>query len=649
MNAPNPAHTFLLEAEDLLAQIEEVALEAEKAPADAEMVNRLFRAFHTLKGSGAMFGFEAVSNFTHHVETALDQVRSGKIPLGGRLIELVLAARDHIKALFENPEMASAGSAPIIAAFDELMAARLSPSGVPGPAVPAHAEKETWTIQFRPPKDVAKSGGDPLALLNELRSLGACAVTVRTDAVPTIESLDAEQCHLAWEIVLTTDRGLNAIKDVFIFVEEGSELSITPVATAVVVAPGEARTARKPVAVRRSQLLDSSVRVSSDRLDRLVGIVGELVTNQSRLSQIAGHSDCAELAESTEELERLIGELRETVLGIRMMPIGTTFNRFKRLVHDLSSELDKEIDLVTEGADTELDKTVLDQLGDPLVHLIRNSIDHGIESPTERLKQGKPRRGTIRLAAVHTGSNVVITIQDDGRGLDTAAIRAKAIERKLVSPDANLTQREIFNLILQPGFSTAQKVTSVSGRGVGMDVVKREIDALRGSLQIASEAGKGTTITATLPLTLAIIDGLRVQLGTDQFIIPMAAVMENFDLPRAERSQHNGRNTVAVRGELVSYIRLREAFGVVGEEPEIEKIVIVRYAGDRVGLVVDRVLGSHQTVIQSLGRFYRGIEALSGATVMGDGRVALILDIAGLMRSTERNCGGRKITSAPSP
>ncbi len=638
MNAPNPAQTFLLEAEDLLAQIEETALEAERHPADTEAINRLFRAFHTIKGSGAMFGFEAVAGFTHHVETVLDQVRAGRIPLTNRLIELILAARDHIKALFDDPVAAAAASPQIVAAFEGIAASQPSAPAGGSPPASAVGGMTTWKIRFRPPLDVALTGANPLALLDELRGLGACEVTACTEAVPPLETLQPEQCHLAWDIVLTTDRGLNAIKDVFIFVEDGSELSIAPVAAAA-PAPMPAVPVEAPpkaAASGRKHIADTSVRVSSDRLDRLVGIVGELVMNQSRLNQVAARGECAELNAPAEVLERLIGELRDTVLGIRMMPIGTTFNRFKRLVHDLSAELDKEIDLVTEGAETELDKTVLDQLGDPLIHLIRNSVDHGIESPEERVRQGKPRRGTIRLSAAHTGSNVVITIQDDGRGLDTAAIRAKAIERKLIPADANPSQREIFNLILLPGFSTAKQVTSVSGRGVGMDVVKREIDALRGSLQIASQPGEGTTIAATLPLTLAIIDGLRVEIGTDQFIVPMAVVLENFELSRAERCRHNGRNTIVVRGELVSYIRLRETFGIVGEGPDVEKVVVMRYAGERVGLVVDRVLGSHQTVIQSLGRFYRGIEALSGATIMGDGRVALILDIGGLLRTAER-------------
>jgi two-component system chemotaxis sensor kinase CheA len=363
-----------------------------------------------------------------------------------------------------------------------------------------------------------------------------------------------------------------------------------------------------------------------------VNLVGELVMNQSRLSQVAAAAKLPDLAAPVEDLERLVDELRDNVLGIRMMPIGATFNRFKRLVHDLSAELGKEIDLVTEGEDTELDKTVLDQLGDPLVHLIRNSIDHGIEVPETRTAAAKSRRGTIRLAAAHVGSNVVITITDDGRGIDAEAVRAKAVEKGLIAADARLSEPEMYELIFRPGFSTAEKITNVSGRGVGMDVVKRQFEALRGRVALSSKAGQGTTITLTLPLTLAIIDGLLVEIGRDQFIVPMSVVTENVELQRSDRGRNNGRNVIAVRGELVPYVLLRETFAIAGAEPEIEKIVIARHGEDRVGLVVDRVVGSHQTVIQPLGKFYHHIDLVSGATIMGDGRVALILDLAGLVR-----------------
>jgi two-component system chemotaxis sensor kinase CheA len=618
-----------------------------------------------------MFGFDTVAEFTHHVETALDQVREGRLPLSKELIGLILRAKDHIKALLDaaqNDQTAPVvAGADIVAALNALLPSvdpvrpASSPAGGAIAAMPSEPGKQspqqTYHIHFRPSPNLMVSGTNPIALLNELRGLGDCRITADVSSVPPLEQLQADQCYFAWDITLVTSQGLNAIKDVFMFVEDGGELKIeatqiapaapasdssSAAATPVPAPAARAKPVSQPVPASPSRQFsskDSSVRVPSERLDRLVNLVGELVMNQSRLSQVAAAAGVPNLAAPVEDLERLVDELRDNVLGIRMMPIGATFSRFKRLVHDLSAELGKEIDLVTEGEDTELDKTVLDQLGDPLVHLIRNSIDHGIESPEARVATGKARRGIIRLAAAHVGSNVIITITDDGRGIDAEAILAKAVEKGLIAADAKLSEREMYELIFRPGFSTAKKISNVSGRGVGMDVVKRQFEALRGQVSMSSKAGAGTIITLKLPLTLAIIDGLLVEIGRDQFIIPMSVVTENVELPQTERSRNNGRNVIAVRGELVPYIRLREAFAMSGAELELEKIVIARHGDDRVGLVVDRVVGSHQTVIQPLGKFYRNIDLVSGATIMGDGRVALILDLAGLvcLASEQRN------------
>jgi two-component system chemotaxis sensor kinase CheA len=690
MNPANPSSTFLIEAEDLLDKIQETALELRPGEAVGEPIHRLFRAFHTIKGSGAMFGFDAVAQFTHHVETVLDKVREGEMPVSNELISLILASKDRIKALLDSAQGGplippDVGEQEIVSRLNALLPgaaasspalAHRDPSLTQVPALQVEAAEEsspaatpkitqTFHIRFRPNPSVMACGTNPVLLLNELRALGPCSLVASTDAIPCLEELQPDQCYLAWEVTLHTDRGLDAVKDVFIFVEDGSEISIETsaaqnpsagqeaVSSAHTGDRGSALPEPSPTPLRPRQATrtsqeapstdsrrpvpgDSVVRVPSERLDRLVTLVGEMVMNQARLTQVAASANLPSLSGPVEELERLVAELRDNVLGIRMMPIGRTFSRYKRLVHDLSAELGKEIDLSTEGAETELDKTVLDHLADPLVHLIRNCIDHGIEPAEVRAQTGKPRRGTILLAAAHTGSTVVITIRDDGRGLDPEAIRAKALEKKLIAPAAVLTREEIFNLVFLPGLSTAKQITSVSGRGVGMDVVRRQIDALRGSIQLASTVGKGTTVSLTLPLTLAIIDGLLIEIGPDQFIIPMAAVAENVELTRAERCRNNGRNLITVRGELISYLRLREVFEADGEQLDLEKVVIIHHGGERVGLVVDRVLGSRQTVIQSLGRFYRDIEVASGATIMGDGRVAIILDPAGLIRHTGR-------------
>jgi len=430
------------------------------------------------------------------------------------------------------------------------------------------------------------------------------------------------------------------------FVEDGSELEIKERAAqetdAVQPNPSEFREAQSiaaPAGEQKSTELagtkvltkESTVRVPSARLDRLVNLVGELVMNQSRLTQMMTQTGATELANPVQEIERLVAELRDDVLGIRMLPIGTLFSRFRRMVHDLAHELGKEVDLITEGTETEMDKSVLDQLGEPLVHLLRNCVDHGIETADERVAQGKPRRGTIRLSAAHMGSNVVVSIEDDGAGINRAAVRAKAIEKQLISVDASLSDKETLNLLLLPGFSTAKKITNVSGRGVGMDVVKRQVDLLRGSVVIASEEGRGTSVSLTLPLTLAIIEGFLVQVAESRLIFPMFAVLENVELLGSERGTKNGRNVVTVRGEMIPYIDLRTLFQMDGEIPKIEKIVIVEHEEQRVGFVVDRVLGTHQTVLQPLGRFFRNVKVVSGATIMGDGGVALILDIASII------------------
>jgi len=667
------ADSFLQEAEELLAEIQECALALEGEGQSAEIVGRLFRAFHTIKGSGAMFGFDYVSKFTHHVETLLDGVREGKVAVSPQLAELVLAAADEIKRLLAVepgviPEPSEAREA-LIAALEAFapVSAQLSTVAT-GVAErknrAAIAHERSWKIVFRPSKDLFACGGNPLLLLRDLGRLGSIDVVAQTDGVPTLEELQPGTCYLGWIVTLRTAADENTIRDVFVFVEDGAELTIKPIVDATCLTEPEIEVTvpvanapssdcatkielsvetpkgleRKPAAADAGKALskESTVRVPSARLDRLVNLVGELVMNQSRLAQVALLAGTPEMANPVQEMERLVAELRDDVLSIRMLPIGTIFGRFRRLVHDLSSELGKEVDLVTEGAETELDKSILDQLGEPLVHLLRNSIDHGIESADQRVAQGKPRRGTIRLCAAHMGSHVVISIEDDGAGICRAVIRAKAIDRKIIASDASLSDRELLNLILLPGFSTAKSVTSVSGRGVGMDVVKRQIDALRGSLTVASDEGIGTRIALSLPLTLAIIEGLIVQVGADQFIIPMSAITENVELERAQRMQKNGRNVVVVRGELIPYIDLRAAFEVEGDAPEIEKVVIVHHGDDRVGLVVDRVLGTHQTVLQPLGKFLRKIEVVSGATIMGDGRVALILDIAAVVHFVGR-------------
>jgi two-component system, chemotaxis family, sensor kinase CheA len=409
----------------------------------------------------------------------------------------------------------------------------------------------------------------------------------------------------------------------------------TPTAALQQYLHGEARGA-KPV---------DTIRVPAERLDELMDRVGELVIAQSRLTEIAAASDDGALKSVAEDIERLSLELRDTTMGVRMLPIGQLFNRFRRLVHDLARDLGKKIELVTVGEETELDKTVIERLNDPLIHLIRNAIDHGLEDPDNRAASGKPEQGRITLSATHIGSGVLISIADDGRGLDRARIRARAEENGLWAPGTKLTDNELFHVIFQPGFSTAREVTSLSGRGVGMDVVKRAIDGLRGTIDIASTPGRGSEITLRLPLTLAIIDGLLVRVGGGRYVIPLSAVEECVELSTEEDARSRGRSFLNIRGDLVPFLRLRELFNAATPADRYQKVVIVSAGELRVGLVVDQVIGDHQTVIKSLSKLHANVEIFSGATILGDGTIALILDTAHLVEHGQQHEERLKLAS----
>lgn len=635
--------TFREEAADILNELETALLELEASPGDGRAVGRVFRALHTIKGSGAMSGFETVADFTHEVETVFELVRCGKLPVTKELIDLTLCARDRIRLLIEaGDEIDDFRTRELIQVFRRYHPEGDIPREYDGERS-SLPENTTYLIHFRPPADIFLRGINPLALLKELTQLGECRITTRTEAVPPLEELDPEACHLLWEIVLRTSLGVDAIRDVFIFVEDGSELRIE----AAVEEPGEARHVAelpgknggmKDKAAEQERLAGdagSSVRVRSEKLDSLVDLIGELVTVQARLSQAASKRRDPELDAISEEVERLTWELREQVLRVRMMPIGTTFSRFARLVRDLRAELGKDVVLTTEGAETELDKTVIDRVSDPLVHLIRNCIDHGIELPGARQSAGKAARGRVHLAARHSGAHVEIEVSDDGAGIDLDLARDRAVSMGLVGSASELSEKEIYGFLFHSGFSTAASVSSVSGRGVGLDVVKRAVEELRGGIDVSSRRGKGTTFTLKLPLTLAIIDGLLVRIGTGFFIFPLAAVEECIELHQKDAGKAHGRNLISVRGDILPYINLRERFDVTGQAPEIEKIVLTEADGQRVGFMVDEVVGEHQTVIKALGRMYRDVKGLSGATVLGDGNIALILDLPQLLKNEE--------------
>lgn len=666
MNASDPEQVFLQEAQDLLEQLEQSLLDLERTPADGELIGKAFRALHTIKGSGAMFGFEAVAAFTHQFETAFDLVRKGHVTPTRELIAVALAAKDQMRLLIDNPAQASASASDII--LRDLQRVMPPASGSPpeaaaepvepATALPPDDNSATWRIRFRLPADAMATGTNPLLLLDELRTLGTASVCALTDGVPSLEEIDPSLSYLRWNVTLRTDQPRSAIEQVFLFVIDEMELEIEPVANDRCTDPALSRhapdalpvptggppqpavtaaTPQRPGNDAHESRTADTIRVPAERLDELMDRVGQLVIAQSRLKEIAAASNDAAMKSVTEDIERLSLELRDTTMGVRMLPIGQLFGRFRRLIHDLARDHGKKIELVTSGEETEVDKTVIERLNDPLIHLIRNAVDHGIEEPETRAAAGKPPIGRITLSAIHVAAGVIISIADDGRGLDRERIRARAEENGLWAAGARVTDSELFQVIFQPGFSTAREVTSLSGRGVGMDVVKRTIDGLRGTIDVASTAGQGSEITLRLPLTLAIIDGLLVRVGRGRYVIPLSAVEECVELSMEEDARSRGRNFLNIRGDLVPFLRLRELFSAATPADRYQKVVIVSAGDLRVGLVVDQVIGDHQTVIKALSKLHANIEIFSGATILGDGTVALILDIAHLVEQGQRH------------
>ncbi|MGE7416225.1 chemotaxis protein CheA [Methylobacterium tarhaniae] len=671
MTSLNPVDVFRMEADELLACLETTLLDLGEKPHDRALIDTAFRALHTIKGSGAMFGFERVAAFTHDFETAFDLVRQGRVPASVDLVNVALSAKDYIRLLIEDPD----GAEPVFgqAILDELggLVGRATdraevapaPASEPDPIVPADGAAG-WRLGIAFAADILRNGTNPLALLDDLRDLGAGTVVPRLDAVPDLAALDPEALSIGWDVTLPAGVTREAIEDVFLFVQDEITLTLTPLGgeagvpvpapappapvaadpvpmpAAVPAAPASARPAPPPPAppapepragARRSEeRTASTVRVEAERLDELMDRVGELVIAQARLSQLAGlHADGG-IKTVAEEIERLSARLRDTTMSIRMVPIGTLFGRFRRLVHDLSRDLGKPVDFVTEGEDTELDKTVIERLADPLVHLIRNAIDHGIEDPARRAGSPKGATGRITLSAEHAGAQVRVSVRDDGAGLDAAHIRAKAEEKGLVAPGVALSDQQVYQFLFAPGFSTAATISALSGRGVGMDVVKKTIESLRGTIDITTEPGAGTTVSLRLPLTLAIIEGLLIRVGEGRYVVPLPAVEECVELPEGDRAGR-GRDFLNIRGALVPFLRLRSLFGAEGEPDPYQKVIIVSVGETRIGLVVDQIIGNHQTVIKSLSKLHADVATFSGATILGDGTAALIIDVGRLV------------------
>ena len=649
MTILDPIQVFRTEAAELFEQVENGLLDLLHDLSNQGQIDAVFRGLHTLKGSGAMFGFEALAAFTHHCETAFDRVRKGEVPASSELIAAVLEAQDHMRCLVDNPARALPETGDRLLAKLQAAVGTHESANVHHLPVAAEPKAEapsvtTWQIDFSLPANSMANGTNPLGLLDELAELGDCVITVNTSAIPTLDLIDPTGLYLSWSVTLTTDQPRSAIDDVFIFVMDDmaidvKKLSAEQSTSAEIVpppAPVEEAAKANPAAVQAQA--DSkhnkgaeNVRVPAERLDELMDRVGELVIAQSRLSQLANSSVDIQLRSVSEDVERLSGELRDTMMVLRMVPVAQLFSRFRRLTHDLARETGKQIELVTEGETTEVDKVVIERLADPLVHLVRNSCDHGLETPEERIAAGKNPAGQVTLVARQTGGDVTITIRDDGRGIDRQRVRAKAESSGLITPGATLTDQELLQLIFEPGFSTAAQVTNLSGRGVGMDVVKKTIEALRGTINVTSNPGMGSEITLAIPLTLAIIDGLLVRVGTGCYVIPLSAVEECLELSQEHDVQSRGRSFISLRESLVPFIRLRELFQTGTKPDQFQKVVVISTGSERVGLVVDQIIGDHQTVIKAMSRLHHDVATFSGATILGDGSVALILDVSHLV------------------
>lgn len=673
MNPHDPVDIFRAEAEELLDCLETTLLDLGAKPQDRALIDTAFRALHTIKGSGAMFGFDRVAAFTHDFETAFDLVRQGKVPASLDLMNVALSAKDYIRMLIADPD----GAEPVIgqAILDELghlvggsgarqeTADRPAASNDLPPALfAAEPARSGWRIGVTFSPDILRNGTNPLVLLDDLRALGPCTVVPHLDDVPDLAALDPEVLTIGWTVTLRGAATAEAIEDVFLFVGDEVTLTLTPLDAVEAAEPEPAPVTGEPIAAasnastllpataapasiqaaapvpvaeqrvggRRAEDRTATVRVEAERLDELMDRVGELVIAQARLSQLAGlHAD-AGIKTISEEIERLSARLRDTTMSIRMVPIGSLFGRFRRLVHDLSRDLGKPVDFVTEGEETELDKTMIERLADPLVHLIRNAIDHGIEEPARRAASGKGPTGRIAITAEHVGAQVRVSVRDDGAGLDAARIRAKAEEKGLTMPGLPLTDQQIYQFLFAPGFSTAKEISALSGRGVGMDVVKKTIEGLRGAIDITTQPGAGTTVALRLPLTLAIIEGLLIRVGEGRYVIPLSAVEECVELPESEKDER-GRDFLNIRGELVPFLRLRRLFEAEGEPDAHQKMIVVAADEARIGLVADQIIGNHQTVIKSLSKLHADVTTFSGATILGDGTAALIVDVAQLV------------------
>ncbi|MCK7595124.1 chemotaxis protein CheA [Pseudomarimonas salicorniae] len=656
--------TFLAESREGLDAMEAGLLDIESGRADAETIHTVFRAAHSIKGGASTFGFSEIAALTHVLETLLDEMRAGKRAPETESLSALLASVDVLRALLDVAERGGEADHASVQATQQRLENVLSGgAGAPTPAkaaqaaAPAAAEPTGWNVVFKPHPSMFMSGNDPLRILRELQRLGDARTECHFDRLPGFADMDPFEVRLWWEVSIDGALKKAQVEDVFSWVEDECDLEITPQKSMTVAAPPPAAApAPQPVsaaaepqqvspqpsdtppvaaAASAGGATEGTLRVQVSKVDALINLVGELVITQAMLKQAGSELEPASherLLAGLVQLERNTRDLQEAVIGIRMLPVGSVFSRFPRLVRDLSTRLNKQVRLKTVGEATELDKGVIEKIADPLVHLVRNSIDHGLETTEERRAAGKPESGNITLAASHQGGHIVIEVADDGRGLNRERILRKAQERGLQIPE-NASDSQVWELIFAPGFSTADQVTDLSGRGVGMDVVRKNILALGGEVGIESHTGKGTKITVRLPLTLAILDGMLVQVGGETFVLPLGFVIEALQ-PQSENVrtvQADGR-VLKVRGDYLPLFSVARLYKIEEKAANEPMVVVVESDGKRLALEVDALLGQQQVVVKNLEANYRRIPGISGATILGDGRVALIVDVGGLAR-----------------
>jgi two-component system chemotaxis sensor kinase CheA len=638
---------FYEESLDGLDAMEQALLALDEGAEDPELINVVFRAAHSIKGGAATFGFTDVAAFTHVAENLMDEVRSGRRPMEKAVVELLLRSGDTVRDMLSlsmtGQPAATAESQELLAELSAMVSGgTAAPVAAARAAAPAEAI-EGWDIAFRPFDYLLKSGNDPARMFRELEALGPLAVTCDASKLPALADMDAESSYLGWTLSLDAGAKRAAVEGVFDWVDGDCDLTVTPriaapAPVAAAVAAAAPRAVRDPAANSES----SSVRVGIEKIDTLINLVGELVITQSMLSQFNDGVDVSQLEmlrHGLAQLARHTRELQESVMSIRMLPISTVFNRFPRLVRDLAQKLDKKVVLDMRGETTELDKTVLEKIGDPLVHLVRNAIDHGLEMPEKRLAAGKGDTGTLRLEAFHRGGSIVVEVADNGAGLNREAIVAKAIQRGIIATGEGMSDEAVSDLIFEAGFSTAVATTDLSGRGVGMDVVRRNVMDLGGTVAIRSVQGSGTTFTITLPLTLAIIDGLTAAVGEEIYIVPLVSIIESVQVkPDTVRSVAGGGELFRFRDNWMPIVRLFDVFGCAGQRRAVDEgiVIVVEGEGTRIGLFVDELIGQQQAVVKSLEANYRRVTGISGATILADGSVALIADVTGLVRMQAR-------------